>query len=38
MRRVLGSTFTDAWVRPTAGRSAGVEIPNWVHVATDFGG
>ena len=37
MRRVLGGTFTDAWVRPTAGRSAGVEIYNWVHVESDFG-
>ncbi|PAP76518.1 hypothetical protein [Rubrivirga marina] len=38
MRRVLGSTFTDAWVRPEAGRVGGVEIPNWVHVESDFGG
>lgn len=38
MRRVLGSTFTDAWVRPEAGRSAGVEIYNWVHVQSDFSG
>lgn len=36
MRRVLGSTFTDAWVRPSAGRVGGVEIPNWVHVSNDF--
>ena len=38
MRRVLGSTFTDAWVRPTAGRVAGVEIPSWVHVSNNFAG
>ncbi len=38
MRRAVGSTFTDAWVRPKAGSSAGVEIPNWVHVSSDFGG
>lgn len=36
MRRVLSSTFTDAWVRPSAGRVAGVEIPSWVHVSNDF--
>jgi hypothetical protein len=36
MRRALGSTFTDAWVRETAGRSAGTEIPNWVHISSDF--
>ena len=38
MRRVLSSTFTDAWVRPSAGRVAGVEIPSWVHVSNDFTG
>lgn len=37
MRRVLSGTFTDAWVRPTAGRVGGVEIYNWVHVQSDFG-
>ena len=38
MRRVLSGSFTDAWVRPTAGRVEGVEIYNWVHVQSDFGG
>lgn len=38
MRHVLGGTYTDAWVRPTAGRSAGVEIPSWVRVESAFGG
>ena len=37
MRRALGATFTDAWVRETAGRSAGTEIPSWVHISSDFG-
>ena len=38
MRHVLSGTYTDAWVRPRAGRTAGVEIPSWVHVQSDFGG
>jgi len=38
MRRAVESTFTDAWVRPRAGRSAGVEIPSWVHISSDFAG
>ena len=37
MRHVLGGTYTDAWVRPTAGRSAGVEIPSWVRIESSFG-
>ena len=38
MRRVLSSTFTDAWVRPSAGQVGGVKIPSWVHVSNDFTG
>ena len=38
MRRAVESTFTDAWVRPRAGRVAGVEIPSWVHISSDFAG
>ncbi len=37
MRRAIESTFTDAWVRPTAGRSGGVNIPNWVWITSTFG-
>ena len=37
MRRALQSTFTDAWVRETAGRSAGKNIPNWVRITSTFG-
>ena len=37
MRRATESTFTDAWVRETAGRSAGVNVDNWVRITTDFG-
>ena len=38
MRRALSSTFTDAWVRPTAGRSAGVKIMSWAHVSNTYAG
>ena len=38
MRRAIDSSFTDAWVRETAGRSAGVNIPNWVRITSSFGG
>ncbi len=37
MRRATESTFTDAWVRPTAGNSAGVEIPSWVRISSNYG-
>lgn len=37
MRRAIDSGFTDAWVRETAGRSAGKPIPNWVRVTSTFG-
>lgn len=37
MRRAIDSEFTDAWVRETAGRSAGKPIPNWVRVTSSFG-
>lgn len=37
MRRVLEGSFTDAWVRETAGRSAGKNIDNWVRVTSPFG-
>ena len=36
MRRAIESTFTDAWVRPKAGRSAGVEIPSWVRISSNY--
>lgn len=38
MRRALESTFTDAWVRESAGRTAGVNIPNWVRITSSYGG
>ncbi len=38
MRRAIESTFTDAWVRETAGRSAGTNIYNWVRISSSFGG
>ena len=37
MRRAAESAFTDAWVRPTAGNSAGVEIPSWVRISSNYG-
>ena len=37
MRRAIESEFTPAWVRPRAGQSGGVEVPNWVRVANTFG-
>jgi len=37
MRRALASTYTDGWVRPKAGRSAGVNIPTWAHVSNNYG-
>ena len=37
MRRAVESTFTDAWVRETAGRSAGVPIPSWVRISSNYG-
>lgn len=37
MRRAIESTFTDAWVRPTAGASAGQNVYNWVRVTSTFG-
>jgi hypothetical protein len=36
MRRALDGTFTDAWVRETAGRSAGTEIPSWVRISSNY--
>lgn len=37
MRRAIDGAFTDAWVRETAGRSAGKNIVNWVRVTSTFG-
>ncbi|MEM1118671.1 MAG: hypothetical protein AAF845_20695 [Bacteroidota bacterium] len=37
MRRAIEAEFTDAWVRETAGRSAGKNIDNWVRVTSTFG-
>ena len=37
MRRAVDGTFTDAWVRETAGRSAGKNIVSWVRVTSSFG-
>ena len=36
MRRAIDSEYTDAWVRETAGRSAGKKIPNWAFVSSEF--
>lgn len=37
MRRAVENEFTDAWVRPRAGRGAGQNVPNWVRIASTFG-
>ena len=37
MRRAISGTFTDAWVRPTGGKSAGVKIPTWVRISSNYG-
>ena len=37
MRRAIESTFTDAWVREKPGRSAGVPIPSWVRISSNYG-
>jgi hypothetical protein len=37
MRRAVDSEFTDAWVRETAGRSAGKNVVNWVRITSTFG-
>lgn len=37
MRRAIEGSYTDAWVRPTAGPSAGVNVPSWVRVSSSFG-
>lgn len=37
MRRAVESTFTDAWVRPEPGNSAGVKIPSWVRISSNYG-
>ena len=36
MRRAIDSEYTDAWVRRTAGRSQGFNIPNWAFVSSEF--
>lgn len=36
MRRAIEGTYTDAWVRPTAGQSAGVKIPSWVRITNTY--
>lgn len=38
MREAALSEYTDGWVRPTRGQSAGVTIPTWVRVTQRFGG
>lgn len=37
MRDAATSEYSDGWVRPTAGQSAGVNIPTWVHLTQRFG-
>lgn len=37
MRRAIESEYTDAWVRETAGRSAGTNVENWARVVNTFG-
>lgn len=37
MREAALSEYTDGWVRPTRGQSAGVNIPTWVRVTQRFG-
>ena len=37
MREAATSEYTDGWVRPTRGQSAGVNIPTWVRVTQRFG-
>lgn len=37
MRRAVENEFTDAWVRPGAGRGAGQNVPNWVRIVSTFG-
>lgn len=36
MRRALDGTYTDAWVRETAGQSQGVNVPNWVRISSNY--
>lgn len=38
MRRAIDSDFTESWVRTTAGRSAGTNVPNLVRITSSFGG
>lgn len=38
MRDAATGSYTEAWVRPTAGQSAGVKIPSWVRITQRFGG
>ena len=38
MRHVLGGSYSDGWVLPSAGRVGGVNIPTYVHVpSVEFG-
>lgn len=37
MRNAATSEYTEAWVRPKAGQSAGVKIPSWIRVTQRFG-
>lgn len=37
MRDAALASYTEAWVRPTRGQSAGVKIPSWVRVTQSFG-
>ena len=37
MRDAATASYTEAWVRPRAGQSAGVKIPSWIRVTQRFG-
>ena len=36
MRRALDGTYSDAWVRKTAGQSQGVNVVNWVRISSNY--
>ena len=36
MRRALDGTYTDAWVRKTAGQSQGTNVYNWVRISSNY--
>ncbi len=36
MRRALDGTYSDAWVRKTAGQSQGVNVVNWARISSNY--